>query len=103
MRITCPICGERDHREFTYKGAARAIRPPIGSTDMEAHKSYVYARANTPGDHDEIWLHTGGCRRHVRVRRNTTTHAVSASEPVGPWRDTLDALNTVDPVGGDKT
>ncbi|MEM1318228.1 MAG: sarcosine oxidase subunit delta, partial [Pseudomonadota bacterium] len=24
MRIICPICGERDSREFTYKGDASA-------------------------------------------------------------------------------
>ena len=31
MRITCPICGERDRREFYYQGAALALdRPDAG-------------------------------------------------------------------------
>lgn len=91
MRLTCPWCGERDHREFTYKGDASAKRPPLESTDLEAHQSYIYDRTNTPGDHREVWLHSGGCRRHMVVTRNTTTHAISQTETVGPWKAVLDA------------
>ena len=28
MRIPCPICGERDRREFYYRGAALALTRP---------------------------------------------------------------------------
>ena len=89
MRFICPWCGERDHREFTYRGDATATRPPLDSTDLNAHQAYIYDRGNTPGDHDELWLHTGGCRRHVRVTRNTTTHALGPHQSVGPWKAVL--------------
>ncbi|TIN59292.1 MAG: sarcosine oxidase subunit delta, partial [Mesorhizobium sp.] len=30
------------------------------------------------GDHNEIWQHSGGCRAHLRVVRNTLTHEISS-------------------------
>ena len=89
MRITCPICGERDHREFTYKGDASAIRPAHGSDDVDAHKAYVYRRTNPAGSHRELWLHTGGCRTHLIVTRDTVTHQITDCEPIGPFADQL--------------
>lgn len=92
MRIVCPWCGARDHREFTYKGDASAHRPPITATDMEAHKAYVFDRENPPGEHRELWLHSGGCRRHVIITRNVTTHEIVKTEAVGPWKKKLGNL-----------
>ena len=32
MRICCPICGERDLREFHYEGSSKLIdRPEMGA------------------------------------------------------------------------
>ncbi|TIV08741.1 MAG: sarcosine oxidase subunit delta, partial [Mesorhizobium sp.] len=31
---------------------------------------------NPAGDHNEIWQHSGGCRAHLRVVRNTITHEI---------------------------
>ncbi|MEM1317476.1 MAG: sarcosine oxidase subunit delta [Pseudomonadota bacterium] len=89
MRIICPICGERDSREFTYKGDASAVRPALDSDDMDAHKAYVYRRTNPAGTHRELWLHTGGCRTHVIVTRDTVTHQITKCEPVGPFAEQL--------------
>ncbi len=94
MRLTCPTCGTRDHQEFTYKGDANAVRPSIKNTSIDDHNAYVFDRANPAGEHREIWNHTGGCRTHIIVIRNTTTHEIISCEPVGPFKKTL-ALRTV--------
>lgn len=77
MRITCPHCGPRDLIEFSYQGDASLTRPDPASTDQDAWNAYVYDRANPAGEHREIWQHSGGCRKHLVVTRNTLTHAIS--------------------------
>ena len=78
MLITCPYCGPRDAAEFTYQGDANRAYPGLASTDLDAWNAYVYDRVNTAGDHHEFWQHSGGCRAHLRVTRNTLTHAIGA-------------------------
>jgi heterotetrameric sarcosine oxidase delta subunit len=82
MLIPCPHCGPRDVTEFTYGGDANA-REPTGNAAyvQEAWTAYVYLRDNPRGPHDELWQHTAGCRRWIRVTRNTLTHEVLASAP----------------------
>ena len=41
--------------------------------------TYVYLRDNPMGPHDELWLHSGGCRSWFKVRRDTRTHDILAS------------------------
>jgi sarcosine oxidase subunit delta len=77
MLITCPYCGPRDVAEFTYQGDANRIRPDPASTDQAAWNAYVYERVNEAGDHREFWQHSGGCRSHLLVVRNTLTHRIS--------------------------
>jgi len=85
MIIPCPFCGPRDLSEFTYCGDADnlAARPDPASTDQAAWNGYVYDRANPAGAHAEIWQHAGGCRRHLRVVRNTVTHEISGVTMLG--------------------
>jgi len=80
MRIRCPWCGERDHAEFAYGGDAGLVRPadPHALSDGAWH-AYIYLRDNPAGPHDEFWQHIGGCRAWLKVRRDTTTHAVLAT------------------------
>ena len=40
---------------------------------------YVYIRDNPCGPHDELWLHSAGCQRWFKVRRDTRTHDILAS------------------------
>ena len=80
MRITCPICGERDSREFTYQGAALALDRPDPDAGEEAWADYVHLRENPAGEARDLWQHTGGCAAWVVVTRNTVTHAVLATE-----------------------
>ncbi len=78
MLISCPYCGPRDVGEFTYQGDGNRVRPDPASTDLDAWNDYVFDRVNIAGDHNEIWQHSGGCRSHLVVVRNTLTHKVSS-------------------------
>lgn len=89
MRLTCAWCGLRDAGEFTYKGDAKAVRPTIDDLSEEAHLAYIFDRDNPAGPHEEVWQHTGGCRSHIKVSRNTVTHEVLSCAPLGPWSDRL--------------
>jgi heterotetrameric sarcosine oxidase delta subunit len=84
MLIACPYCGPRDVSEFTYQGDGNRVRPDPMSQDLAAWNEYVYDRLNVAGDHNEIWQHSGGCRVHLRVTRNTLTHKISAVAPARP-------------------
>ena len=78
MLIPCPHCGPRDSSEFSYQGDASRIRPDDRSTDAKAWYDYVYNRPNPTGPHREYWQHTGGCRAHLIVVRDTLSHAISS-------------------------
>jgi sarcosine oxidase subunit delta len=80
MRIPCPVCGERPSEEFTYRGDARPVRPPMDSNDQGAWVDYVFFRDDERGRIKEQWQHTGGCRAWIVVDRDTATHAVHGSE-----------------------
>ena len=75
LRIPCPWCGERDEVEFRYRGDAGRVRP-AHDAGLEAFAAYVYERDNPLGWHLEWWLHTGGCRRLLKVRRHTLSHEI---------------------------
>ena len=79
MRLLCPICGERDHREFYYQGAAVMLERPDPGADAAVWDDYLHLRANVPGGHDELWSHDAGCGAWLKVTRNTITHDVSAA------------------------
>lgn len=64
--------------EFTYQGEAGRTRPDPASTDRAAWDAYVYDRLNPAGEHSELWQHSGGCRAHLVVMRNTLTHVISS-------------------------
>ena len=78
MLIACPYCGPRDVGEFTYQGDANRKRPDPASPTGTEWERYVYDRTNTAGEHREYWQHSGGCRAHLVVTRNTVTHAISS-------------------------
>ena len=78
MLIACPYCGPRDVAEFTYQGDGARTRPDAASTDPAAWHTYVYDRPNPAGEHREIWQHSGGCRSHLAVVRDTVTHRISS-------------------------
>lgn len=75
MRLTCPICGERDRREFYYQGAA--LTRPDPEAGVDAWDDYVYLRDNPAGSTRELWYHEAGCNAWLVVTRNTVTHEIS--------------------------
>jgi heterotetrameric sarcosine oxidase delta subunit len=83
LLIPCPWCGPRAELEFTYGGQAGIAYPPDADalTDDE-WAAYLFLRDNPRGDLDERWVHTAGCRRWFRLRRNTGTNAIGASSPM---------------------
>ncbi|MEP3347821.1 MAG: sarcosine oxidase subunit delta [Litoreibacter sp.] len=79
MRIKCPICGERDRREFYYLGAADYLdRPAEG--DLDAIHKYLHIRENPAGVTRELWHHEAGCSSWLVVERNVTTHDILSVE-----------------------
>lgn len=80
MRITCPLCGARDRREFYYKGAAVALDRPAPEAGAAVWDDYLHLRDNPAGQTRELWYHESGCSAWLVVTRNTVTHEVLASE-----------------------
>ncbi|MEY1554821.1 sarcosine oxidase subunit delta [Yoonia sp. R2331] len=78
MRITCPYCGERDRREFTYQGDALALNRPAPDAGEAAWDDYLHNRDNPAGDTRDVWYHDP-CGAWIVVERNTVTHAVTGS------------------------
>ena len=76
MRFVCPHCGERDAREFKYRGDA-------GQTSGREDVASVYFRQNSVAVHTELWQHVGGCRCWLEVSRNTTTHEIYSVKEAG--------------------
>ena len=70
--IDCPLCGPRDHAEFSYIGDATKVRPTEnGSSTDEAWYDFVYLRDNPKGLHQELCF--------IKVLRNTVTHEIIAT------------------------
>jgi len=74
MRLSCPICGDRDRREFHYGGAAlERPAPDAGAAEWDA---YLHLRENPAGRSRELWYHESGCTAWLVVERDTMTHEV---------------------------
>lgn len=80
MRIDCPICGLRDRREFTYRGAAVALDRPAPDASEADWEAYLHLRDNPAGETRDLWWHAGGCGAWLVVTRDTVSHAIHAVE-----------------------
>ncbi|QHQ35604.1 sarcosine oxidase subunit delta [Algicella marina] len=78
MRIDCPICGERDLREFSYLGSAALLARPSGDAGTAAFHEYLHVRENPAGPNAELWHHNLGCSAWLHVVRDTRNHAISS-------------------------
>ena len=76
MRLNCPLCGERDRREYYYQGAAIALVRPDADAGNDAWEAYVHLRRNPAGETVDLWQHEAGCGAWLSVRRNTVTHEI---------------------------
>ena len=80
MRVTCPFCGERDHREFTVQGDDTALRRPARDAGAAAWDDFLHLRDNPAGRLREMWYHDP-CGAWIVVERDTVTHEVHATVP----------------------
>ena len=78
MRLICPLCGERDRREFTYYGAAVYADRPEAAAPPQAWDDYLHNRDNPAGKTTDLWYHEAGCGAWLEVTRDTVTHRVEA-------------------------
>ncbi len=84
MRITCPLCGPRDRREFYYYGTDDYLRRPVADAAPTAWDDYLHNRDNPAGVTRDLWYHDMGCTSWLAVTRNTVTHEVLKVEAVAP-------------------
>ncbi len=80
MRLPCPVCGERDLREFTYQGDAVRLDRPAPDAGEEAWDGYLHLRDNIAGEIRDLWWHGAGCGAWLVVRRDTVSHAVLGAD-----------------------
>lgn len=76
MKIPCPICGDRDVREFSYTGDAGLLNRPAPDAGAQVWDDYLHNRENAAGDVEDLWWHGQGCGAWIVVKRNTVTHEV---------------------------
>ena len=79
MRLKCPLCGDRDRREFYYYGAEAYAHRPAPDAAPEAWDDHLHLRDNPAGMTRDLWFHEAGCAAWLVVTRNTVTHAISAT------------------------
>ena len=84
MRITCPLCGPRDRREFYYYGSDDYLRRPAPDAAPAAWDHYLHNRDNPAGVTRDLWYHDMGCTSWLAVTRNTVTHEILKVEAVAP-------------------
>lgn len=82
MRITCPLCGPRDRREFYYYGSEDYLTRPEGE-DWDAIDAHLHLRDNPAGRTRDLWYHEMGCASWVLVTRDTVSHQISDVALVG--------------------
>ena len=80
MRLACPVCGDRDSREFICKGHAAYLERPAADAGIEAWDDYLHNRENPAGPTREVWYHAIGCGAWLVVARDTITHEITSLE-----------------------
>ena len=80
MRIICVNCGERDIREFYYRGAANDLGRPMLEGSLSDWHAFLHLRDNVAGEIRDLWYHEKGCNSWLIVTRNTITHAITRTE-----------------------
>lgn len=83
LRIHCPVCGPRDHTEFSYEGDATVEYPPLDAPTAAWFEA-VFLRENPRGPHLELWHHVQGCRSFLVVERDTLTHEITGARLAHP-------------------
>ena len=88
MRITCPLCGPRDRREFYYMGAEDYLDRPAADAPLAEWDNHLHLRENPAGLTRDLWYHETGCSAWLMVTRNTVTHEILKTELVADRKAT---------------
>ena len=83
LLIPCPWCGERHETEFTYGGDGSVTAPRVENTVANDWHTFVYDRKNPAGALTELWHHSYGCGKWIKLKRDTTTNEFLSSEKEG--------------------
>jgi len=78
MRVKCPLCGERDLREFSYTGSDAYLTRPTEDDTIDALDAHLHLRANPAGETRDLWYHDP-CGSWILCERNTVTHEIYAT------------------------
>ncbi|MGB3554254.1 MAG: sarcosine oxidase subunit delta [Jannaschia sp.] len=78
MRLKCPLCGERDRREFYYLGHAGYLDRPAAGAPVAEWDDYLHNRDNPAGPTRDLWQHEAGCGAWLLVERDTVSHAIAS-------------------------
>ncbi len=81
MQVTCPHCGPRDSREFSYRGHALLCDRPAPDAGEAAWDDYLHNRENPAGWSEELWYHAP-CATWLVAERHVTTHEFRATRAV---------------------
>jgi sarcosine oxidase subunit delta len=88
LRIPCPHCGIRDEPEFVFGGPTHITRPETRASDA-VWTDYLFVRENRAGLHYERWLHAFGCGQWFNAVRDTLTHEIFETYPMGAPKPSL--------------
>lgn len=80
MFLRCPLCGDRDIREFTYKGHETYLTRPAEGAAPQLWDDYLHNRENPAGRTRDLWFHGQGCGAWLIVTRDTITHEIFGAE-----------------------
>ena len=83
MRIKCPLCGDRDSREYTYMGHETYLDRPGDEGWSADWDDYPHLRDNPAGVTRDLWYHGAGCTSWLLVERDTVTHDILRVELAG--------------------
>jgi heterotetrameric sarcosine oxidase delta subunit len=75
--LDCPNCGRRPIEEFTF-GGERPTVPERITDPLARDVDYAWMHDNPNGLTSERWFHAAGCRRWLKIRRNTSLNGVVA-------------------------
>ncbi len=78
LLVPCPHCGPRNSSDMTYVGESSA-RPDSTDPSVTEWREYLYFRDNAAGWVTETWYCQAGCRRYVRLERNTVSNEFRSS------------------------
>ncbi|MBL8808259.1 MAG: sarcosine oxidase subunit delta [Rhodospirillales bacterium] len=67
--VPCPHCGPREAGEFVCLGEGSTH--PVHADGLA---DALYTRTNAKGPAEELWWHKFGCRRWLRLRRNSASN-----------------------------